>query len=68
MQNDEVQRSLGRIEGQIGGLRKSVDAMSTKVDHIDDRLRAVEIKSGVISITISSAIAALGYSLGGPSA
>jgi len=68
MRQDEIAQSLGRLEGQMQHVSKSVDDMNTKIDAIDGRLRAVELKSGVISMTVSSAIAALGYALGNPPA
>jgi len=68
MQQNEIQRSLGRIEGKLEHIDSSIDEMRGAVQGIDGRLRAVELKSGVISVTISSAIAALGYTLGNPPA
>lgn len=68
MQNDEISRSLGRIEGKLEHIDTSMDDLRATVKNIDGRLRAVEIKSGVISVTISSAIAALGYTIGNPPA
>lgn len=64
MKQDEISRALGRIEGKLEGIDNSISAMDSKIDHLDGRLRAVEIKSGVISLTVSGAISALAATLG----
>lgn len=68
MRNDQIAKALGRIEAEMKCMNKSVDGMSAKIDQIDERLRSVEIKSGVISLTVSSVVAALAASLGYPPA
>ena len=39
---DEVQRSLGRIEGSIEALREEIRERSARVDSIEVRVRSVE--------------------------
>lgn len=59
MADEEIQRSLGRIEGKLDGLTdlpdrlEKLDAkLNTRIDSIDERLRKVEMKSaGTAAVT-----------------
>lgn len=43
--SNEIMRALGRIEGQLKGVHSRLDTNETKLDSIDGRLRAAEVKS-----------------------
>lgn len=65
-EKNETQRTLGRIEGKLDSMQRSIDGLETKLDHVDGRLRSVEIRGGVISATVAAAISALGLGIAAP--
>ena len=56
--SDDVQRTLGRLEGKIDSIQSSVARTEQRVGGIDERLRTVEKKSAINSAVISTAISA----------
>jgi len=59
---EEIMRALGRIEGQIDGLKTTVTSIDAKQDKIDNRLRKVEVR-GAINGAVTGSIMGVGVSL-----
>ena len=63
MHEDNIARTLGRIEGRLEGIRSDVHDVKESVDGLDERMRGVEtrvaINSGVISTVVSAGVAGL---------
>ena len=52
-----IQRSLGRIEGQLAGIEMALQSQRTKLQAVEDRLRHIEVsaaKYGGVTGTIAS--------------
>ncbi len=58
MNNDSLIRAVGRIEGKVDSMHESLNHLSDKVDHVDERLQTVERKAAVGASVISAAISA----------
>jgi len=60
--NEEIMRSLGRLEGQMAALQETAKNTAEKVDTMDSRLRTVEsrtIRNGLLSGTLAGGVMAL---------
>ena len=55
--SEEIQRSLGRVEGKLDEMSHDIHAVESKVDRVDERLRAVETKTAIASSVISGTVA-----------
>ncbi len=43
--SDEIHRALGRIEGELSGIKRTQSLHTKKIDHINGRLSANEAKA-----------------------
>lgn len=57
MDKNEITLMLGNISGQLKGLDDRVKSHGTKLDSIDSRLRATEIKAGGTAVIVASVVA-----------
>jgi len=60
--SEEIMRSLGRIEGELKGMRSQLSDHGQKLESIDGRLRHVETKT-VVTGTVGGGIAGVGMGL-----
>lgn len=56
--SQEIQRALGRIEGNQQAMQNTLGRIEGKQDSIDGRVGAIERKTAVQSSVISGAVAA----------
>lgn len=61
-ENDrDVARSLGRLEGRVGGLEEKVSDLSERVDSIGDMLNSERTKLAKFSALLSAALSVAGF-------
>ena len=66
MNDQELMRAIGRLEGELIGIKKGVESNSRKLQRLDDRLRKEEIRSaaaGGLAGTVAGLIVTFGAEL-----